>query len=126
MKNPATNGRRGRSAVRGGLDNHLDIASDPEFATHRDNPLAEPIEIAKFRKSARDRKQSIVMQIKQYEGHTFLDCRLFGTNAGGQSVPTAKGVTIGMARLSEFAQAVAKALAKARELGLLPDDGAAE
>ena len=87
-------------------------------------PLAEPIEIAKFWKSARNRKQSIVVAIKRYEGHTFLDCRLFGTNAEGQSVPTAKGVTISMARLSEFSSAVTRALAKARELGLLDDESA--
>ena len=90
----------------------------------RQCPIAEnePIEIAKFWKSARNRKQSIVLAIKHYEGHTFLDCRLFDTNAEGQSVPTAKGVTIGMARLSEFSAAVTKAMAKAKELGLLADD----
>lgn len=81
--------------------------------------LDEPVIISKFWKSGRDRKNSIVISIKQYEGHVFLDCRLFGTNSEGQSVPTAKGVTIGMARLSEFAGAVQKAHAKAIELGLL-------
>jgi Transcriptional Coactivator p15 (PC4) len=86
--------------------------------------IHEPIEIAKFWKSARNRKQSIVVAIKSYEGHTFLDCRLFGTNAEGQSVPTAKGVTISMARLEEFSAAITKSLAKARELGLL--DGESE
>jgi Transcriptional Coactivator p15 (PC4) len=86
--------------------------------------LDEPVEIAKFWKSGRDRKNSIVVAIKQYEGHTFLDCRVFGTNSEGQTVPTAKGVTIGMIRLSEFLRAVQKAHAKAKELGLLHDDGA--
>jgi hypothetical protein len=93
--------------------------------SEKPSPLDEPIQIAKFWKSARNRKQSIVLAIKHYEGHTFLDCRLFGTNAEGQSVPTAKGVTIGMARLSEFSAAVAKALAKARDLGLLNDESEA-
>lgn len=81
--------------------------------------LAEPIEIAKFWKSGRDRKNSIVVSIKEYEGHVFLDCRLYGTNSDGQTVPTAKGVTIGMRRLSEFLRAVQKAEAKAVELGLI-------
>jgi Transcriptional Coactivator p15 (PC4) len=85
----------------------------------------EPIEIAKFWKSGRDRKNSIVIAIKSYEGHTFLDCRLFGTNAEGQTVPTAKGVTIGMLRLSEFLRAIQKAHAEAVKRGLL-DDGAIE
>ena len=88
--------------------------------------LDAPIPIAKFWKSARNRKQSIVLAIKQFEGHTFLDCRLFDTNQDGQAVPTAKGVTVGMARLQEFAAAVAKALATARELALIDDDGASE
>jgi hypothetical protein len=88
--------------------------------------LDEPVEIAKFWKSARNRKQSIVVAIKQYEGHTFLDCRLFGTNTEGQSVPTTKGLTIGMARLLEFEAAVTKAVAKARELDLIDDDEKAD
>jgi hypothetical protein len=90
----------------------------------RQCPIAEnePIEIAKFWKSGRDRKNSIVIAIKQYEGHTFLDCRLFGTNSEGQTVPTAKGVTIGMLRLSAFFRAVQKAHAKAIELGLIDDE----
>jgi hypothetical protein len=84
--------------------------------------LDEPIEVAKFWKSGRDRKNSIVISIKQYEGHTFLDCRVFGTNSDGQTVPTAKGVTIGMIRLTEFVRAVKKAHAKAVELGLIDDE----
>ena len=85
--------------------------------------LDEPVEIAKFWKSGRDRKNSIVISIKQYEGHTFLDCRMFGTNSDGQTVPTAKGVTIGMLRLSEFLRAVQRAHAKAIELGLIDEAG---
>jgi hypothetical protein len=84
--------------------------------------LEAPVEVAKFWKSARNRRQSIVIAIKQYEGHTFLDCRLFDTNASGQSVPTAKGLTVGMARLLEFATGVTGAVARARELGLLDDE----
>jgi hypothetical protein len=63
--------------------------------------LPEPIVISRIWKSPRDRKNTIVISLKQYEGHTFLDCRIFGTNSEGQSVPTAKGVTVGMARLPE-------------------------
>jgi hypothetical protein len=88
--------------------------------------LDEPVVISKFWKSGRDRKNSIVVSIKQYEGHTFLDCRVFGTNSEGQTVPTAKGLTIGMLRLPEFLNAVQKAHAKAVELGLVDDDGAGE
>lgn len=81
----------------------------------------EPIEIAKFWKSARDRRRSIVLTIKEYEGHTFLDCRMFDTNTDGKSVPTGKGITVGMARLEQFAGAVQKALDRARSLGLVDE-----
>ena len=81
--------------------------------------IAYPVEIAKLWKSARNRKQTIVFAIKQYEGHTFLDCRLFDTNADGQSVPTIKGVTVGIAQLQQFVAGANKTLAKALELGLL-------
>jgi hypothetical protein len=49
--------------------------------SNKSSPLDAPIEIAKFWKSARNRKQSIVIAIKRYEGHTFVDYRLFDTNA---------------------------------------------
>ncbi|MGY4351235.1 hypothetical protein ACVWXM_007728 [Bradyrhizobium sp. GM7.3] len=124
MRNPASSKRRGQSANAGDLSNPDPSAPALPATTHTLDPLTEPIEIAKFWKSARNRTQSIVISIKHYEGHTFLDCRLFGTNAEGRTVPTGKGVTVGMARLPEFASGVAKALAKARELGLI--DGAGE
>jgi hypothetical protein len=81
--------------------------------------LDGPVVIGKCWKSARDRKNSIVVAIKQYEGHAFLDCRVFGTNSEGQTVPTAKGLTVGMVRLREFLRMVEKAHAKAVELGLV-------
>jgi hypothetical protein len=85
-----------------------------------ENPdIAYPVEIFKEWKSARNRKQTIVGAIKQYEGHVFFDCRLFDTNAEGQAVPTTKGVTVGIAQLPRFVAGVNKALAEARRLGLL-------
>jgi len=82
-----------------------------------------PVEIFKMWKSPRNRKQTIVGAVKQYEGHTFLDCRLFDTNAEGQAVPTTKGVTVGIAQLPQFVAGVNKALAMARELGLIDREG---
>jgi hypothetical protein len=84
----------------------------------------EPLIISRFWKSSRDRKNSVVISIKKHEGHVFLDCRLYGTNSAGQTVPTVKGVTIGMRRLPEFLSAVKKAHAKAVALGLLDDEAA--
>jgi hypothetical protein len=102
-------------------------AADRSTSRRAQPTLPGPIEIAKYWKSARNRKQTTVIAIKQYEGHTFLDCRLFDTNGEGQSVPTARGLTVGMARLLEFEAAVSKAVRKARELGLIVDqDGTSE
>ncbi|KRR22640.1 hypothetical protein CQ14_31010 [Bradyrhizobium lablabi] len=78
-----------------------------------------PVDIFKMWKSPRDRKRTIVGAFKQYEGHVFLDCRLFDTNASGQTVPTNKGVTVGIAQLQQFADGVNRALETARSLGLL-------
>jgi hypothetical protein len=103
-----------------------DKAARGRSPNKRETIAFEPVVIATFWKSPRDRKNSIVLAIKQYEGHTFLDCRLFSTNSEGQSVPTAKGVTVGMPRLSEFLRAVQKAHVKAIELGLLDHDEAGE
>jgi hypothetical protein len=80
---------------------------------------AYPVEIFKMWKSARNRRQTLVGAFKQYEGNTFLDCRLFDTNADGQAVPTIKGVTVGLPQLQQFVAGVNKALARAREMGLL-------
>ena len=85
--------------------------------------LPEPIPIAKLWKSPRNRTQTIVIAIKQYEGHPFLDCRIFDTNAQGQSVPTQRGITVGMAQLPEFVAGIGKAVEKAREIGVLKTEG---
>ncbi len=61
---------------------------------------------------ARNSRQTIVFAFKYHECHIFLGCRLFITNAEGQSVPTAKGVTVGIVRLPrlpDFVYAVAQA-----------------
>ena len=119
MRNPASSGRRGQGANFGDLDNPESSAPALPATTHAPDPLAEPILVARFWKSARNRRQTIVIALKRYEGHTFLDCRVFDTNAEGQAVPSTKGVTVGMARLPEFAAGVAKALEKAKALGLI-------
>ncbi|WLB58472.1 PC4/YdbC family ssDNA-binding protein [Bradyrhizobium japonicum] len=121
MKNRAQLGR-GREASCSDLDTHSNSLPGSASATHVSGPLAEPIEIAKFWKSARNRRQTIVLTLKAYEGHAFLDCRLFDTNGDGQSVPTAKGVTVGMTQLPDFVAGVKKAVEKAHELGLIAGD----
>ena len=82
--------------------------------------LPQPIEIGKFFKNRKG--DFVVVQIKQFEGITFLDIRQFFTSEDGKSVPTKKGVAIGLRKLEELAGLINKAIAKARELGLLHEE----
>jgi hypothetical protein len=52
-------------------------------------------------------------------GHPLVDVRKFFTDDDGCLVPTKKGLAIAIARLPDLARASAKAVHKARELGLL-------
>ena len=83
--------------------------------------LTEPIEIGKFFKNRKG--DFVVVQIKQFEGITFLDIRQFFTGEYGKSFPTKKGVAIGLRKLDELARLINKAITTARELGLIREDG---
>jgi uncharacterized membrane protein len=91
----------------------------------RISKLAEPVEIAKLWKSPRNKRHTLHFAFKEYEGHAYLDVRTYVLNAKGQAVPTKAGVTVSPSRLEEFAAAATKALAKAKELGLLDDESEA-
>ena len=85
--------------------------------------LPEPVEIAKFWKNRKG--EAIVVSLKTYNGRNLIDVRQNFTNEEGKLQPTAKGVVMVVLRLPELAAAVNKALAKAKELGLI-DDGEGE
>jgi Transcriptional Coactivator p15 (PC4) len=86
--------------------------------------LPEPVEVAKFFKNRR--KEVIVVSLSTYEGHNLVDVRQHFHNDKGQMRPTSKGVAMVVLRLPDLAKAVNKAMAKAKELGLLADDEASE
>jgi hypothetical protein len=86
------------------------------------NLTEQPISIGRFFKN---RKGDIVaVQIKEFEGVVFCDVRQFFQNDAGQSCPTKKGIAVGLRKLPELIGLLEKALAKARELGLIGEDGA--
>jgi hypothetical protein len=85
-------------------------------------PLAEPIEITKFWKNRR-RDTAIVVSLSAYEGHNLINVREHFVGADGCMRPTTKGLAMVVRRLPEFATAIRKALEKARELDLLPEEG---
>jgi hypothetical protein len=91
--------------------------------TTRRPTLSEPIEVAKFFKNRR--KDVIVVSLSTYEGCNLVDVRQHFHNEQGQMRPTNKGVAMVVLRLPDLAKAVNKALAKAKELGLLDDESGA-
>jgi hypothetical protein len=82
------------------------------------SPLAEPVTIAKFWKNRR-RNESLHISLSEYEGQALINVRVYTTGADGIDRPTTKGVAMGIRKLPELAAGLAKALDKARDLGLL-------
>jgi hypothetical protein len=87
--------------------------------------LPEPITIAKFWKNRR-RNESVHVSLSEYEQHVLINIRVWCTGTDGIDRPTPKGVAMAIRKLPELARTLVRAEAKARELGLLDDDGAAE
>jgi hypothetical protein len=85
--------------------------------------LAEPVTVARFWKNRQH--DAIVTELSTYEGRNLVDVRQYVMQAG-KLVPTPRGISLAVLRLPDLAKAVNRALKQAKELGLLPDDGAAE
>src|SRR5437016_5703073 len=112
------NSRRARQAIRGGRDTDLDICSDPEFATHQDDPLGEPIVVSQFWKSRR-RDECVRVTLSRYQGKPILDIRVFFTTKTGHMQASKKGIAFGVAKVPALRKALEKAEAKAIELDLI-------
>jgi hypothetical protein len=69
---------------------------------------------------------AVVVSLSTYEGRNLVDVRQHFMTKEGKLAPTQKGLAMVVLRLPDLAKAITKALAKAQELGLLDDDGAAE
>jgi Transcriptional Coactivator p15 (PC4) len=92
------------------------------LARDRGATLAEPITIARFWKN-RGRNESVHVTLSEYEGCPLIGVRIHSTGSDGIDRPTPKGISMGIRKLPELAAAVAKALATARELGLITGEG---
>jgi Transcriptional Coactivator p15 (PC4) len=82
--------------------------------------LTEPIEVAKFWRNRRG--EAVIVSLRTFEGRILVDCRIFFTASDGRLQATKKGLSLAVARLPELAEAITKALAQARTLGLIGDD----
>jgi hypothetical protein len=85
--------------------------------------IAEPIPIAKFFKSARDRSKHVRVELTKYKNHPLLNIRVWQTGSDGIDRPTVQGIALAIRKLPELGAAITKALAKAKELGLIDGQG---
>jgi|1186.fasta_scaffold431083_2 hypothetical protein len=119
MKNAAGGANRA-AAFNSDSSATANLLSEPPAQSNSSGQLdGDGILIARFWKSARNRREAITLTLKSYEGHPYLDCRLFAATDEGRSLPTTKGVTVGIKQLPEFLRAVDKAYTRARDLGLI-------
>lgn len=79
--------------------------------------LAEPVICSEF--WANRRGESVRIQLREFQGITIVDIRRHYTAANGKTLPTKKGIALAIARLPDLARAIAKAVNKAEELGLI-------
>jgi Transcriptional Coactivator p15 (PC4) len=86
--------------------------------------ITEPIEIAKFWKSARDRTKHVRVELSEYEGHPLVNIRVWQTGSDGTDRPTKQGIALAIRKLPELAAALNMAEAMARELRLLESEDA--
>jgi hypothetical protein len=80
----------------------------------------DPVVVAKFWRNRSG--EAVIVSLRKYEGRPLIDLRVHFTNKEGKLQPTTKGLALVVARLPDLARAVNKALAKAKEIGLLPDE----
>jgi Transcriptional Coactivator p15 (PC4) len=118
MKNAGHNGPA--PEVQGSdLDNQNPSATSDPAAKHtaaHGETLLEPV-VWRFWRNRRG--EGVAVSIEPWEGRTLVHVRQFFTDHAGKLAPTKKGICIDVLRLPELAAAVNKALATARELGLI-------
>jgi transcriptional coactivator p15 (PC4) len=81
--------------------------------------LAEPLIIAEWWKNRR--KEVIKVRLSTYEGHNLVDVRTWFGEEG--RLKPGKGFCASVKHLPRLAAEITKALAKARQLGLIEDEG---
>jgi hypothetical protein len=119
MKNPRTPmARRGGSSVSTNQCKTNRIVSE----TANSAQAQLPIEIAKFWRN-RQRKESVVLRLREFEGVPLVDLRVFETGPDGIDRPTSKGIALSIKRLPALADAFAAANREARRLGLFGATG---
>ena len=103
------------------------MEQEPELTLGRDVPqrgrsrLPGPVTISRFWKNRTH--DAIVVELATYENRNVVDVRMYAMHHG-RLVATPKGISLAVLKLPQLARAINLALRQAKELGLLPDDGA--
>jgi Transcriptional Coactivator p15 (PC4) len=82
--------------------------------------LPQPIDVDSF--WANRAHAACVTKLSTLNGTNIIDIRKH-VMSGGKLVPTPKGIALNVTRLRDLHKAIGKALQKAIELNLLPDNG---
>lgn len=81
---------------------------------------AFPIIVAEWQRNAKD---TIRVSLGRYNGRHTIDCRCWWRNDDGELKPGKAGLTLSVQHLDRLATALATALVRAREMGLVDDGG---
>jgi hypothetical protein len=90
--------------------------------TARRPTLEAPVVISKSWKNRR-RNESVHVTLSEYEGHCLINVRVYCTGTDGIVRPSPKGLAMSISKLPELARTLVLAETKARELGLLEENG---
>jgi hypothetical protein len=82
--------------------------------------LTEPVEIAKFWKS-RNHAEHVRVELSEFKGCPLINIRIWQTGSDGIDRPSVKGIAMAVRKLPQLHAAIAKALERAKSLGLVVD-----
>jgi hypothetical protein len=77
-----------------------------------------PVTLAEWPRNSRE---TLRVRLDTFNGQTIIDCRSWWSDAAGELRPGKSGLTLAVRHLPDLADALAKALAHARNTGLLVD-----
>jgi hypothetical protein len=109
------NGARESDRLGGTIDS---VANKASYSISQ--ALSPAVVVAEF--WANRQGESIRIQLLEFEGRALVDVRKYFTDTDGKLQPTKKGISIAVTRLPKLASAIDRAMAKARELGLIAAD----
>lgn len=115
----------GNDSAAGARDTHgaKNIEAHSDKLNTRDESTAQayfPVITGEWPKNKRE---SVRVALDEYQGRKIIDCRVWWRDDDGVLRPGKSGLTLAIKHAPALADALAKALVRARELGLVNDGG---